>query len=103
MTQPSAAAKVRRSWRGVALYAVPPAAWMGHLLVSYLLVPPACDRSTVPLHLTTAVFVLAAAGATLAGRTLRRSDRRAGTALGWFFVFIIALQGAANAVVDPCA
>jgi hypothetical protein len=93
-------------WRRIALLAGPPSAWMGHLLLSYLLVPPACDTSTVPLHATTVVFALAAVGAIVVGvRGVDGDGSRPFWAvlLGAFFVLVILLQGAANALVDPCA
>jgi hypothetical protein len=93
-------------WRRIALLAGPPSAWMGHLLLSYLLVPPACGTSTVPLHLTTVVLALAAVGAIVVGiRGVDGDGSRpfAAMVLGGFFVLVIILQGTANAVVHPCA
>lgn len=93
-------------WRRVALFAGPPTAWMAHLLVSYLLVPPACDTSTVPLHATTAVCIVAALASVALGiRSVdaRRGRSTAALALGALFVLAIVLQGTANAMVNPCA
>ncbi|MDP9019464.1 MAG: hypothetical protein M3N25_01455 [Actinomycetota bacterium] len=95
-----------RPWRRIALLGGPPSAWGGHLLVSYLLVPPACETTVAPLHVTTAVFALAAVGSIVVGiRGVDGDGSRpfAAILLGGIFVLAIVLQGAANAMVDPCA
>lgn len=88
------------------LVAGPATSWAAHLLLSYALVPPACDATTLPLHLATATFALAAVASVLVGvRGLDHdhSRPRAAMVLGGIFVLAIMLQGAANAMVDPCA
>lgn len=91
--------------RGTVLYAGPAVAWILHLVVSYLLIPPACDSTTVPLHVTTALLLAAAVVSLLIGLRAHASARAAplGVTLGGLFVAAILLQGAANLVVDPCA
>lgn len=90
-------------WRAVAVYAGPPVAWMVHLLVSYALVPPACDGSTVPLHVATVVLAGVATGCTVLALRGSPGGRTTGVVLGALFSLVILLQGAANALVDPCA
>lgn len=96
----------RWPWRRIVLVGGPPTAWMAHLLVSYVLVPPSCSTSTVPLHVTTAASASVAVGAIAVGigdLAGERSRRVAALVLGGLFVLAILLQGAANTVVDPCA
>lgn len=92
-----------RLWRGSLVYAAPPTAWIVHLLLSYALVPPACSSSTVPLHVGTAVLAGVAALAAVRGRRWAQPGRTVAISLGALFLLAILLQGAANAVVDPCA
>jgi hypothetical protein len=98
-----------------------PAAYVFHLLVSYLLVPLACRQGTWVLHATTAVSVAGVLGVgALAWRLWRQAGRRGpadeggrpsgvgllaigGLGLAAFFAVVIVLNGAANALVDPCA
>lgn len=98
--------EVRRwPWHHVALVAGPPTAWLGHLLVSYLLVPPACGANTLPLHATTLVFAAAAIASGVIGvRGIGLDRRRSLIAAAWtgIYVFALLLQGAANTVVGPC-
>lgn len=100
------AAARRRGW---VAFAVPPVAWMGQLLVMYLLVPFACEEGRAPLLVTTAVALLAAVGAIVVGRgTGRGRDEERGIAgvgriQGWVFVFGILGAGAAAVWLDPCA
>lgn len=99
-------AVARRPWRRVVFVVGPPAAWMAHLLVSYLLVPPTCGTTTIPLHVATVILAVAASASTLTGGQAVGGDRRFPTATvawGGIFVFAIVLQGLANAMVDPCA
>lgn len=96
----------RRPWRRIVLVGGPSSAWAAHLLVSYLLVPPACDTTSIPLHITTAVFAAAAVSSIVVGIRGVDGDRSrplAALVLGGIFVLAILLQGAANAMVDPCA
>jgi hypothetical protein len=97
----------------VCLFAAP-AAWLAHLLVSYLLVPVACRQDTnLLLHLTTVVTAAAAVGGgAIAARTWReRREEGAGLtfvaltglAMSPFFLLIILVGGASPLFIDPCA
>lgn len=91
-------------WRTVLLVAGPPAAWMAHLLVSYAWVPAACKGSGISLHVTTAAFTALAAASMVLGLRGPGSRRPvAAVVLGGIFLLAIVLQGAASAMVDPCA
>ncbi len=94
--------------------AAAPAAWMAHLLVSYLLVPVACRQgSDLLLHVTTVVTALAAAGGgAVALRTWKRARSRArGTAFvalaGAFmsplFLIVILVGGVGPLLIRTCA
>jgi hypothetical protein len=93
---------VPHGWRRPLAFAVPPTAWLAHLLVSYLLVPPTCGTTTVPLHVATVVLAAAAVAATTLVVGTGEATRRTGLALGVVFVLAIVMQGAASAMVDPC-
>lgn len=97
-------------------FAVPPAAWMGQLLLLYLLVPVACEQG----NRTTlfAVTAVALTGAVVAVAAMHRASRstnggdgagdnagiaRVGRIQGGVFVLAIVAAGAASAWIDPCA
>ncbi|MEW6155378.1 MAG: hypothetical protein AB1673_15535 [Actinomycetota bacterium] len=95
--------------------ALAPAAWFTHLLVSYVLVPVACEGPSLWLHLSTVVAAVAAAGGwTVAVRARRRvpeTDRRrsgtrvlanVGVAMSPLFLLVILVAGGASLVVGPC-
>ena len=111
----------------VLLVALAPAVWGAHLLISYALVPPACDLgTTVPFHLTTAVMVAAAIGVGAVGwfKSKQHDQARIGDLvaetdlergqvrpallrlalmLGLYFAFVIVMTGLVAVIVDPCA
>lgn len=89
--------------------------WFAHLLVSYLLVPVACDWGTaLPLHATTVVAaVVALGGSAIAVRAAQGEHGRehqgaaafvlrAGTITRLVFGTIIVPARAATVLVDPC-
>jgi hypothetical protein len=99
----------------------PPVIWAIRIAASYLLVPYACWWGWVPgLHLATALAVAATAVAGLvAWRRWRAVGRGRDTDLGgWstrtrfmalggmlssgIFIIVIAAEGIANIVIDPC-
>jgi hypothetical protein len=103
----------RRDWL---TFAVPPAAWIGQLLLLYLLVPVACEQGTrAPLLAVTAVALAAAVVAVAAmHRASRGADggdgagdhagiAKIGRIQGGVFVLAIVAAGAAAVWIDPCA
>lgn len=114
MTAATNSALVRRLTVAAAL-GLAPAVWFAHLLLSYLLVPVACEwGSTLPLHAATvAAAALAFGGSAIAVRARQGEEGsarqgatvfllRAGTITSLVFGTIILLAGAANVLVDPC-
>lgn len=92
-----------------------PIAWTAHLLISYPLVPVACDMGTnAILNAVTAATALLSAAAALVGwwayRRLRgdppfdwaRFMAVSGALLGAFFVFVIVVEGLPPLLQDAC-
>lgn len=85
-------------------------AWVVRFAVGYAVVPEACARGDVLLHVVTLVTALAAAGALawswrVLGHTedaARRFVLMAGMALDVFFLGAILLEGSAVLFVDAC-
>lgn len=114
MTAASNRALVRQLTVAAAL-GLAPAVWFAHLLLSYLLVPVACEwGTTLPLHATTAAAAVVAFGGSAMAVGARQVEEgsegrdaiafllRAGTITSLVFGTIILLAGAANVLVDPC-
>ena len=104
------------------LVVVGPAAWLGHLLVSYGLLYVSCAVGTsLPLHVTTVLAVGAVAAGLVIGRRadhlplseLASTDRPpgfdadqfaadAGRWLSYYFLVVVVMAGLAALVVGPC-
>lgn len=108
---PEAEAPATRGLAMVLVVAGAPAAWLGHLLVSYGLVAPACSAgSSLWLHLTTAAALATIAAVAVAAQRLRRD--RGGAQAGFvatmslamcgLFALVVAFAGLANLIVGPC-
>jgi hypothetical protein len=81
----------------------PPAIWLGHLCLVYLLVAPACGGPIWPIHLLTAVAVAGTIGCLLLGLSLPSPvTRLLGVALAVIFLVAIVAAGFAAVLVDPC-
>jgi hypothetical protein len=80
-------------------------AWLLDLVVSYALVPVACDQGAAwSLHLASALFAGLAAGALVVSVRERRAFlARAGVGLNALALGVIALMWLLLLFLDPCA